>query len=105
MTTSPVTSQHEVFSRELRHLDARSLTGFTVESVMEASVDATVCFLLRQIREARVSTSLSGQARRSRVGDGKRKIIPTEGNLQRARRRGGQACSVAAVRRVGWRVH
>ena len=92
------TRKHEVFSRELRRLHAGRLTGFIVEPVMDATKDATVCFLLRKIREARVSTSLGGQAHSSRVDDGKRNVIPVEGNLQGARRSGRQACSVARVR-------
>src|SRR4029450_11866563 len=90
MTTSPVTRKHEVFSREFGGLHAESLTGFVVEPVMEASGGATVRFLLRKIREPGVSTSLSGQAHGSRVGDCKRNVIATEGNLQRARRSGRQ---------------
>ena len=58
------------------------------------------CFLLRKIPEARVVASLGGQAHGSRVDDGKRNVIPAEGNLQGARRSGRQACNVARVRRI-----
>src|SRR5262249_41460889 len=97
-TTSP--RKHEVCSHEFGRHHALLLAGFIVEAVMDATKDTTVCLLLRQIPEARVITSFSGQAHCSRIDDGKRNVVPTESNLQRARRSSRQACGVAGVRRI-----
>jgi len=101
-TISLVTRKHEVFCCELRNLHAVGLTRLIVEPVVDATENATVCLLLCKIREAGKGASLGRQTHRPRVGDGKRNRVLAKHDLQRACRRGAQACCVARVRGIRW---